>query len=63
MTCEQCIITKVSPGQFEITGRVQLACELLEAPDDQLVRVRILEPGAGLAVGAEITVPTAKVTV
>jgi hypothetical protein len=62
MKVEQCIITKQPGGAFAITARVALACEFVEAPDGLFALVRLLESGAGLEIGAEITVPMAKLS-
>lgn len=62
MKVEQCIIEKQPGGSFAITSRVRLACEFAETADDMFARVRLLEAGAGLEVGDEITVPAAKLS-
>lgn len=61
MKVEQCIITDQGHGVHEITSRVWLSCELVEPPDGDFLLVRLLQAGAGLSVGAEITVPAGKV--
>lgn len=47
--------------RFEITSRVEVDCELVDAPDDTFLRVRLLAAGAGLAADAEITVPATEI--
>jgi hypothetical protein len=62
MTVEQAVITQ-TPGtkEFSISDRIRLACELVEPADGPLLRVRLLEAGAGLPVGHEMTVHASKV--
>jgi hypothetical protein len=63
MKVEQAIVTaQPGPGRWTISSRVLLQCELIGPPDDPFYAVRLLEAGAGLEVGTEITVPAAKVT-
>lgn len=62
MRVEQCIINKQPNGSFAVASRVNILCEFVDAPDDLFARVRLLETGAGLAAGAEITVPMAKLS-
>lgn len=63
MTVEQPIIEQIAGStDYRITSRVQLACELVGPPDGNFLTVRLLEAGAGLVAGAEITVHASKVT-
>lgn len=57
MKVEQCIIAKQPSGSFQITQRVLLACELVAPADDAFIHIRLLEAGAGLEAGDELTVP------
>jgi hypothetical protein len=59
------VITETTPGsrQFSAAVRIEAACELVEPPEGPFYLVRLLEPVAGLQVGAEITVPATEVIV
>ena len=45
-----------------ITDRVQLACEVVETINALSTRVRLLEAGAGMAIGDELIVHPAKLS-
>lgn len=63
MTVELPVIESAgATGQYAVTGRIQLACEVLEPLDAFWTRVRLLQSGAGMAEGEEIDVPTAKLS-
>ncbi|MBI3886166.1 MAG: hypothetical protein HY302_10605 [Opitutae bacterium] len=47
--------------RFDITSRVEVDCELIEAPDGTFLRIRLLAAGAGLPSAAEITVPASEI--
>jgi len=57
------VIRESAPGsrKFLVAQRVEVPAELLEAPDGAYYCVRLQTAGAGLAAGAEITVPASQV--
>ncbi len=62
MTVELPVIESAgATGQYAVTGRIQLACEVLVV-DDRWTRIRLLQSGAGMAEGEEIDVPTSKIS-
>lgn len=61
MKVEQCIVEKQGVV-MAITDRVRLECELVETISETRVKVRLLEAGAGLEIGAEIIVPASKIS-
>jgi hypothetical protein len=63
MTVKQPLLERVGGTRpyFAITARVDLECKLVERVDLYRVKVRLLEAGAGLEVGAEIVVNDSEV--